>query len=82
MEARRIIGFRFVHLIPDFCVDFHFKSSGFNMRSSMQSQDRLMSNPDLAYWMMFEKPAIEDGVEYDDDVKEKMWMKYMVGYLL
>lgn len=42
-----------------------------------ESQDRLMSNPDLAYWMMFEKPAIEDGVEYDDDVKEKMWMKYM-----
>lgn len=41
-----------------------------------------MLNLDLVYWMMFEKFVIEDGVEYDDDVKEKMWMKYMVGYLL
>lgn len=30
--------------------------------------------------MMFEKPAIESGVEYDDDVKAKMWLEYMVGY--
>jgi len=41
----------------------------------------MMANPELAKWMMFEKPAIESGVEYDDDVKEKMWWEYQVGYL-
>ncbi|KAG0585940.1 hypothetical protein KC19_2G050700 [Ceratodon purpureus] len=41
-----------------------------------ESEDKLMANPDLARWMMFDKPAIEDGIEYDEDVKEKMWLEY------
>ena len=41
----------------------------------------MMENPDLARWLMFEKPAIESGVEYDEDVKEKMWWEYKVRYL-
>jgi hypothetical protein len=45
----------------------------------LQSNDKMMANPDLARWMMFEKPAIESGIEYDEDVKEKMWWDYKVG---
>lgn len=41
-----------------------------------ESHDKMMANPDLARWMMFEKPAIESGIEYDEDVKEKMWWDY------
>lgn len=36
----------------------------------------MMVNFELVKWMMFEKFVFESGVEYDDDVKEKMWWEY------
>ena len=44
----------------------------------MQSRDRMMADPQTAKWEMFERPALESGIEYDEEVKAKMWWKYKV----
>lgn len=54
---------------------------GTNGRKCMQTVPKSITDPDTAAWWMFGRVELERGVQFDEDVKQKMMWQWAVCIL-